>query len=161
MYTYNVVHKVCGDIELVRIYNLPIPSDRGDMTYVVQSFTLPSQNRLTFTVGGEILSIQPVYDDDNVGVEDPESLDLVITVVSDPSRVIVVPSVANVNVLDDEGTYAKYSIHLRNLYPILPRTLAKIFENFGQILKKNFSYCTCQLRLLFFVPFTSQPIGSY
>ena len=68
-----------------------------------QSFVLPS-NSLTFTVAA-IMSVFPEYNDDVIGVEDPESLDLVIEAVSDPSGITIDPAVANVNVLDDEGMY--------------------------------------------------------
>ena len=78
-------------------------SDRGDLQFVEQSFFLPS-NSLTFTVAAT-MSVFPDYIDDVIGVEDPESLDLVIEVVSDPSGITIDPAVANVNVFDDEGIY--------------------------------------------------------
>ena len=49
------------------------------------------------------MSVQPIYNDDMVGVEDPESLNLVIQAVTNPSQIEINPAIANVNVLDDEG----------------------------------------------------------
>jgi hypothetical protein len=77
-----------------------VEQNRGDLQFVEQSFVLPS-NSLTFTVAA-IMSVFPEYNDDVIGVEDPESLDLVIEAVSDPSGITIDPAVANVNVLDDE-----------------------------------------------------------
>ena len=77
-------------------------SDRGSLEYVMQTFFLPANTQLTFTVSAT-MSVQPNYNDDMVGVEDPESLDLVIQAVSDSSQIDIDPAVANVNVLDDEG----------------------------------------------------------
>ena len=77
-------------------------SDRGNLAYVVQSFFLPANSQLTFTTSGT-LSVQPNYNDDNIGVEDPESLELVIQAVPNSPRIVIDPAVANVNILDDEG----------------------------------------------------------
>ena len=68
----------------------------------MQSFFLRPNSQLTFTVGAT-MSVQPIYIDDGIGIEDPESLDLVIQAVTDPSQIDIDPAVANVNVLDDEG----------------------------------------------------------
>ena len=79
-------------------------SDREDLQFVEQSFFLPSDSSLTFTVAAT-MSVVPSYIDDVIGVEDPESLDLVIEALSEPSGITIDPAVANVNVLDDEGMY--------------------------------------------------------
>ena len=70
------------------------------LDYVVQSFF----HNLIFTVSAT-MSVQPIYFNDNIGAEDPESLslDLVIQAVTDPSQIEINPGVANVNILDDEG----------------------------------------------------------
>ena len=78
-----------------------IITDRRDLQYVVQSFFLP-QNSLTFTVS-TTMSVQPQYVDDSVGYEEPESLDLVIQAVTDPSQIMFTQGVTNVNIFDDEG----------------------------------------------------------
>ena len=89
---YNYVHKP----------EMFIFADRGDLQYVEQSFFVPDNGQLTFTVNAT-MSVQPMYIDDSVGNEDPESLDLVIQAVTDPSLIRFTQDVANLNIFDDEG----------------------------------------------------------
>ena len=77
-------------------------ADRGDLQYVEQSFFVPDNGHLTFTVNAT-MSVQPMYIDDSVGNEDPESLDLVIQAVTDPSQIRFTEDVANLNIFDNEG----------------------------------------------------------
>ena len=79
-----------------------VPVGRGDMQYVVQSFFLPAV-RLIFTDQGTML-IQPNYMDDVVGLEDAETLDLVLQAVTDPSQIQFGLSRASINIFDNEGT---------------------------------------------------------
>lgn len=103
----------------VRIYVIVgfefLPIDIGDTRFVHESFSLGEVN-LIFDDNPDPIQLFPLFEDDNVGLEDPETSTLVLRIgpITDPDKVIIDPARVDIIVLDNDGMTSPVCVHCMN-----------------------------------------------
>lgn len=97
------------------IYTCFLPADIGDTEFVQESFLLGAVD-LIFDDNPNPIQLFPLIEDDNVGLEDPETSTLVLRPggTTDPAKVIINPARVDIIVLDNEGTSLVCSLNGMN-----------------------------------------------
>ena len=89
-----------------------LPTDIGDTEFVQESFLLGAVN-LIFDDNPDPIQLFPLIEDDNVGLEDPETSTLVLRPggPTDPAKLIIDPARVDIIVLDNEGMTLPVCVH--------------------------------------------------